>query len=617
MYQAYKLLDIVKEYLCLESEQELADFFDINLNELELIRNGEQEISIEKKLIILNYFIRYDENGVSLCEKLDSGYLFHSLCRTYSLNTWDFLKKGDKASNAYFIKALRKVITIDYVNFNKETELENIGEFLGIKQSDIQDIEKGTKRLSSISKLRILSWIEGQEFQKKNSNPFNQKLSPFHKCGFEEFVYSDSSLFDLLIDECLAQDPEILKIINQINDSVIIKAFSECMGIEKESEVALLLGSTSERIGQVTRDEEKLNLDEVIALILLVIGKNDLRQCITGGYLKNRILGMRRKWDEKLSIIDCLKKHKKLSDNKIIANFQLKKEELLALRENKMSLDDLPALSRLKIFTRIENIPIKEIDLAIQSKSYLLKLIDLHRLEKLGDANEKPDCKENNPVSYKPEGLNRLLWLAAKNIAIPDPEFGYKDLVLFAMSLHSGCKLGDIRVNDMVDTAICALGEYYRHAGINEINLGNLLKPFRTEYALMVNEKFNQDDGSRKIIEACMTQLMLAPMRSEDKQFVDLGKPDVSYEEVWARAVQEQNEYHEQRVAGIHKKCREDGEAKCLRWYESVWLEQVTGEEKMNMVANECMCEKAQNRKIEMLCDFKIDESGKDVWLEH
>ena len=74
-----------------------------------------------------------------------------------------------------------------------------------------------------------------------------------------------------MIDECLAQDPEILKIINQINDSVIIKAFSECMGIEKESEVALLLGSTSERSGQVTRDEEKLNLDEVIALILPLI----------------------------------------------------------------------------------------------------------------------------------------------------------------------------------------------------------------------------------------------------------------------------------------------------------------------------------------------------------
>ena len=230
----------------------------------------------------------------------------------------------------------------------------------------------------------------------------------------------------------------------------------------------------------------------------------------------------------------------------------------------------------------------------------------------------QPDESSEQHLPYKPKGLNRLLWFAAKNIAIPDPEFGYKDLVLFAMSLHSGCKLGDIRVNDMVDAAIYTLGEYYRHAGTNEINLRNLLKPFRTEYELMVNEKFNQDDGSRKIIEACMTQLMLAPMRSEDKQvIIDLGKPDVSYEEVWARAVQQENEYHAEREAGIHKKCREDGEAKCLRWFEPVWSAQVTEEERKNMGLDECLCEKAQNRKIQMLCDFKIDDLGEDVWVEY
>jgi hypothetical protein len=235
----------------------------------------------------------------------------------------------------------------------------------------------------------------------------------------------------------------------------------------------------------------------------------------------------------------------------------------------------------------------------------------------MSQINEKTGPKENYPIPYKPEGLNRLLWLAAKNIAIPDPKFGYKDLVLFAMSLHSGCKLGDIRVNHMVDAAICALGEYYRHAGINEINLGNLLKHFRTDNALMVGEKFTQDDGSRKIIEACMTQLMLAPMRSEDKQIVDLGKSDVSYEEVWARAIQEENEQHEEREASIHKKCREDGVAKCLRLFETVWRGQVTEEEKKNMAHDECLCEKAKDRKIRMLCDFKLDDSGKDVWIEH
>ena len=95
MYQAYKLLDIVKECFCLESEQELADFFDMNLNELGLIRNGKQELSIESKLIILNRLVGYDENGASLFEKIDSACLFHSLCRIYSLNTCDFLKKGN------------------------------------------------------------------------------------------------------------------------------------------------------------------------------------------------------------------------------------------------------------------------------------------------------------------------------------------------------------------------------------------------------------------------------------------------------------------------------------------------------------------------------------------
>ena len=46
----------------------------------------------------------------------------------------------------------------------------------------------------------------------------------------------------------------------------------------------------------------------------------------------------------------------------------------------------------------------------------------------------QPDESSEQHLPYKPKGLNRLLWLAAKNIAIPDPEFGYKDLVLFAMS---------------------------------------------------------------------------------------------------------------------------------------------------------------------------------------
>ncbi len=172
-------------------------------------------------------------------------------------------------------------------------------------------------------------------------------------------------------------------------------------------------------------------------------------------------------------------------------------------------------------------------------------------------------------------------------------------------------------MNDMVDAVIFALGEYYRHAGINEINLANLLKHFRSDYALLTNEKFDQNDGSRKIIETCMTQLMLAPMRSDNKLvLVDLGKPDVNYEEVWTRVLEEENEYHAERKGRIHKECRENGVAKCRRMFESDWLARVTDEEKQNMSPNECLCEKVRDRKIRMLCDFKIDDSGEPVFIE-
>jgi len=149
-----------------------------------------------------------------------------------------------------------------------------------------------------------------------------------------------------------------------------------------------------------------------------------------------------------------------------------------------------------------------------------------------------------NRDSYQPDGLNRLFWLTAKNIAVPDPDFGAKDNVLFAMSLYSGAKLKDIRMSDMVDMVIRALAEYYQHKGIAVNDLHDLLNPLRTDYAVLTNQKWDQDQASQKIIESCMTRLALAPMCSNDKVvLVDLGNPEVNYDEVWTRAHEEEREF--------------------------------------------------------------------------
>lgn len=50
--------------------------------------------------------------------------------------------------------------------------------------------------------------------------------------------------------------------------------------------------------------------------------------------------------------------------------------------------------------------------------------------------------------------------------------------------------------------------------------------------------------------------------------------------------------------------------------FESDWLDKVADEKKQNMASDECLSEKAKNRKIRMLCDFKIDNSGKPVFID-
>lgn len=48
------------------------------------------------------------------------------------------------------------------------------------------------------------------------------------------------------------------------------------------------------------------------------------------------------------------------------------------------------------------------------------------------------DATSSNNTPYKPTDLGRSFWLAAKNLAVADPEFSHKDNVRFALALYSG-----------------------------------------------------------------------------------------------------------------------------------------------------------------------------------
>jgi len=70
-------------------------------------------------------------------------------------------------------------------------------------------------------------------------------------------------------------------------------------------------------------------------------------------------------------------------------------------------------------------------------------------------------------------------------------------------------------MSDMVDMVIHALAEYFQHKGIAVNDLHDLLNPLRTDYAVLTNQKWDQNQASQKIIESCMTRLALAQMRSK------------------------------------------------------------------------------------------------------
>lgn len=221
------------------------------------------------------------------------------------------------------------------------------------------------------------------------------------------------------------------------------------------------------------------------------------------------------------------------------------------------------------------------------------------------------DASSSINAPYKPTDLGRLFWLAAKNVAVADSEFSHKDNVRFALALYSGSYVNHIPLCDMVDCVINALTHYYQYAGIKDHELKELFNPIRTDYARLINEKWDQDQASEKIISACMNRLMLAQLRDGDNLLVDLSGLDVDYQEVWERIDREEKreqEAEKEKTSAAFETCRCDSIAKCLRLFDEEWLYKVTDEEKGSMKSDECLCEIAASRPLSFDCDFVIEK---------
>lgn len=141
-----------------------------------------------------------------------------------------------------------------------------------------------------------------------------------------------------------------------------------------------------------------------------------------------------------------------------------------------------------------------------------------------------------NSTVYVPLGINRLFWLAAKGIAVADADFNAVENVRYALSKYSGCQVKHVGKRDMVDMVVSCLTEYYQHKGLGNNDLHELLKSLGTDYAKLVNEQWNQDTASDRIITSCMARLAVAPVRLNDMTLlVDLGDYDVDYDDVIER----------------------------------------------------------------------------------
>lgn len=157
------------------------------------------------------------------------------------------------------------------------------------------------------------------------------------------------------------------------------------------------------------------------------------------------------------------------------------------------------------------------------------------------------------------------------------------------MSLYSGVKVNHIGMNEMADMVIEALGQYYEHSGTRGWELRELFNPLRTDYAYLTNQKWDQDQASEKIINACMSRIKLAQVRDGNTVLVDLSGANVSYDEVWERIRRDEEEEMNRLEDETHEKCRTDGVAKCLRIFEPEWMNKVTPEEKKNMSQDESL----------------------------
>ena len=608
-----KILDLAKEYLNLSSEEDLAGFLGINLYELECIRNSNQPLSVENKLTILNSALGKLNSidftyEMSLLNEIESGYLFNSLCNLYSFKNGDFSDAINQPNDACFIEALRKIVTNDRINFNKATQEENICQFLCVSPDEASQIENGSTDLGVISKLRILNWIKIQEHLKLCNE--NVPQDPFQGDSLEKLISNDNLLIQELIHYCLDEDSDVFGN-NHSNDSEILRAMQKGLGLTNNSELAELVGTTTKNIELINRDEMELTIFERINLILRVIDKDDLRQGISDQNLKNGIFKLEKNKNPNLTFTDVVDKYKNWNAKKVIdrLGISVSKDEKIAIRDSKVTISDLSALSKLKIYCAINGKCSYEFELAIKSNSYLRSLIENHR-----QYRQKKEI--DNKCPYKPEGINRLFWLAAKKIAVPDHDFSVTDNVRFALSLYSGAKLKHISMRDMVNMVISALGEYYEYKEITNWELHELLNPLRTDYACLTNQTWNQDDASAKVISACMSRLTLAQVKDGDTVLVDLSGPKISYDELWEQILRDEEQECQEKLAKIHDNCRGDGHAQCLRMFKTDWLLKVTDDEKQKMRPDECLCEKVQDRPIIFVCDFKIDNSNEPVEIE-
>ena len=275
-----KLLNALVEYFCLESEKDLANFFGIDLCELEKIRVGEQNLSIENKLTIFNYMGGLDENDLYIFDKLKTDHLLKDLCVLYSLTADEFVEVSPDAS---LLRCIKEAITKKPDIFHKKSLDDNICSFLGIRVWNIRNIENGSENFDWIPRLRLLEWIESQKIEQEKCSPFNENA---YLTG--TVIDSENRLFDCLISGCLYNFSRQLPVGRQISDLVTLNTLKEGWGLNNELEVALLTGSSAERIESINCGKERLNVDERIAIILQIIGGINLQNHITGAYLTDK-----------------------------------------------------------------------------------------------------------------------------------------------------------------------------------------------------------------------------------------------------------------------------------------------------------------------------------------